>query len=154
VGFHSRNTQQLSTKRSATESIAPSNHLIVSVREMETCNCRVFHSSVAPSRASARLRVVSQKNHLGQIPSAPCASAAARKHQSHPWGYGRITWRSAAVTRFMSTVPESGRLQLPVSGVLRVKSVFSPVRGAWVESNLGPYPSPGFNCIDALSHPS
>ena len=114
----------------------------------------VFHSSVAPNRASARLRVVSQENHLGQIPSVPRASATARNHQSHPWVYGRITWRSAAVTRFMSAVPESGRLQLPVSGVLRVKSAFSPVRGAWVESHPGPYPCPGFNCIDALSHPA
>ena len=112
----------------------------------------VFHSSAAPNRASARLRVVSQENQLGQILSVPCASAVAGNHQSHPWGCGRITWRSAAVTRFMSAVPESGRFQLPVSGVLRIKSVFSPVRGAWVESNTEPYPYPGVNCINGPRH--
>ena len=82
------------------------------------------------------------------------ATAADRNHQSQPWGYGRITWRSAVVTRFMSAVPGRGKLQLPVSGALRVKLVFYPVRGAWVESNPGLYPCNGFNCIDAPSHPA
>ena len=77
-------------------------------------------------------------------------------HQPHPWGYGIITSRSAAVTRFMSSVPESGRLQLPVSGVLRVEAVSYPVRGggAWGESTPGPFPSPGFKRINVPSHPA
>ena len=102
----------------------------------------------------------------GQIPTVPHRSRAAFKLFETPHGDcarqsvggipGRITSRSAAVTRFMSAVPESGRLQLPVSGVLRTESGFSPIRGvgAWVESSSGPFSGPDFNCIDAPSHPA
>jgi len=71
---------------------------------------------LANSKAS---KTVCKASVFEALLSRPC------NYQSHPWGYGRITWRSAAVTRFISAVPESGGLQLPVSGVLRVKSVFS-----------------------------
>ena len=45
---------------------------------------------------------------------------------------GRITWRSAAVTRFMSLVPESTYLQRSVTEVLRFESIVSLVIGGFL----------------------
>jgi hypothetical protein len=89
-----------------------------------------LHGPIPASPALVRVLAAS----CGQIHRVLATSAAALTFFQSPRGDSagprvgglreRLTWRSAVFTRFMSSVPGSGCLQLPVTGVSRIGSIF------------------------------